>query len=146
MTTDANSGSKNESHGADNEAQLQDEVQEYLKEKERVRKILGRVGGNPGKKEKVMNILFLGTVALVFVVGLIFPEYQTLTLEVAILLVSLKLALILTQNNKMSHFQFWMLSTIEWRLSQVSQDMIRLKKDVAKMSGSKEEEKKTTKD
>ena len=142
MTTEKQPGSKHESHGADNEAQLQEEIQDYLKEKERVRTILGRVGGNPGRKEKVMNVLFLVTVALVFVVGLVFPEYQTLTLEVAILLVSLKLALILTQNTKMSHFQFWMLSTIEWRLSQISQDMNRLKKDVAKVSGAQEEKKK----
>jgi len=114
------------------EAQLQEEVQDYLKEKEKVRRVLGRVGGNPGKKEKLLNVLFLTVVAAVFIGGLIFPEHHILTLEVAILLVSLKLALILTQNAKMSHFQFWMLSTIEFRVTQLSQDLSKLKKELEK--------------
>lgn len=141
MSTVDKKASDKEKSCSDHEEQLLDEVQAYLKEKERVRSILGSVGGNPGKKEKVLNILFLIVVALVFIVGLIFPEHHILTLEVAILLVSLKLALILTQNAKMSHFQFWMLSTIEWRLSELSQSMNKLKKDVAKVSGSHDKKK-----
>ena len=99
---------------------------------------MGRVGGNPGKKEKLLNVLFLSVVACVFALGLIFPEQHILTLEVAILLVSLKLALILTQNAKMSHFQFWMLSTIEWRLSQLTHDLSKLKKELEKAKAENE--------
>ncbi len=123
---------EHDAHGEDHEAQLEEEVKNYLQEKERVRRVLGRVGGNPGKKERIMNILFLIIVAAVFIVGLIFPEQHILTLEVAILLVSLKLALILRQNAKMNHFQFWMLSTIEWRIGELAKDLSKLKKDVAK--------------
>ncbi len=131
MAEDSKDAASRAPDGPDQEAQLQEEVQEYLKEKEQVRRVLGSVGGNPGKKEKVMNVLFLAVVAAVFIMGLIFPEQHILTLEVAILLVSLKLALILTQNAKMSHFQFWMLSTIEWRLTKLTQDLAKLKKDLA---------------
>jgi hypothetical protein len=146
MTTEATPTTEKDTHAVDMEAQLQEEVQDYLKEKERVRRVLGSVGGNPGRKEKMMNILFLVLVATVFIVGLFIQDPRILPLEVAILLVSLKLAMILTQNAKMSHFQFWMLSTIEWRLTKLTQDMAQLKKDVAKANGSQGEEKPPAKD
>lgn len=109
--------------------QLKREVEDYLREKERIRKILGKVGGVPSKKEKILNVLFLCLVASVFGVGLFVQDPRILPLEIAILLVSIKLAYVLQQNARMSHFQFWMLSTIEWRINQLTKNMNQLLKN-----------------
>ena len=102
--------------------ELEAEIEEYLREKERLRPILGRIGGVPRKKQKILNWSFLILVVACFSVALFVQDPRNLPLEVAILLVSVKLILVLGQIAKMNHFQFWMLSTMEWRLNQLARN------------------------
>ena len=106
--------------------ELELEINEYLEEKDRIRKILGRIGGTPTKKEKVVNIVFLILVGLSFGVAMIVQDPRNLPLEVAILLVSLKLIFVVTQNSRLNHTQFWMLSTIEWRLNEIAKRLSKI--------------------
>ena len=110
--------------------ELELEINEYLEEKERIRKILGRIGGTPTRKEKAINTVFLVLVGLSFGVAMIVQDPKNLPLEVAILLVSLKLIFVVTQNARLNHSQFWMLSTIEWRLNEIAKRLSRMEKGV----------------
>lgn len=100
--------------------ELELEISEYLEEKERIREILGRIGGTPSKKERVINTVFLVLVGLSFAMAMFVQDPKNLPLEVAILLVSIKLIFVVTQNARLNHSQFWMLSTIEWRLNEIA--------------------------
>ena len=109
------------------ESELETEIDPYLKEKERIRTILGRVGGVPRKRTRIVNTVFLVLVAVCFLTAMFVQDPRNIPLEVAILLVSLKLIFVLGQNARVNHFQFWMLSTIEWRLNEISKDVAALK-------------------
>lgn len=107
--------------------ELETEIDDYLNDKERIRKILGRVGGVPQKKEKIVNYIFIFLVGLSFVIALIVEDPRNMFLEIALLLVSLKLIYVVNQNTKINHFQFWMLSTLEWRLNEMAKDLKKLR-------------------
>jgi len=107
------------------ERELESEVKAYLHDKERVRKILGRVGGLPGPKQRVLNIAFITLLAASFAWALMVQEPRELPLDLALLLISLKLMLILHQNARMNHFQFWMLSSLETRLNELLERLVR---------------------
>jgi len=109
--------------------QLQAEIKEYLAERDRIRDIVGQLGGKPTRKEVVINTVFLILVAGFFVASIV-TDPRSLPLEIAILLVSLKLVIVVTQNARLDHSQFWMLSTIEWRLNEIHKKVRELEKRV----------------
>lgn len=112
--------------GARHELEL--EISEYLEEKERIREILGRIGGTPTKREKAVNMIFLILVGISFGVAMVIQDPKNLPLEAAILLVSLKLIFVVTQNARLNHSQFWMLSTIEWRLNEIAKRLSKMER------------------
>ena len=114
------------------EHELESEIRDYLKEKDRIRDILGKIGGKPGQREKAVNIVFIALVGITFASAIISEAVREISLEVAILLVSVKLIYVLSQNAKINHFQFWMLSTLEWRLNEMAKDLSSLEKSVGK--------------
>jgi hypothetical protein len=110
--------------------ELEKEVEEFRKEKERVRKIVGQIGGKRNlKNDKYINILFLIIVLIVFILGGIFHTIPiTLSLEIGVLLVSLKVAYMINSQEKVNHFQFWILTSLEFRLNEVSKNLKKLEK------------------
>lgn len=105
------------------------DIDEYLKEKDRIRGILGRIGGVPRTPGIVLNVSLAILVAACFVVALIVQEPSFLPFEIAVLLISIKLIYVLRQNAKAIHFQFWMLSTIEWRLNDLAKRLKRAERE-----------------
>ncbi|MDN5304280.1 MAG: hypothetical protein PWP46_1162 [Fusobacteriaceae bacterium] len=110
--------------------ELEKEVEEFRKEKERVRKIVGQIGGKRNlQNDKYINILFLIIVLIVFILGGIFHTIPiTLSLEIGVLLVSLKVAYMINSQEKVNHFQFWILTSLEFRLNEVSKNLKKLEK------------------
>ncbi len=107
-----------------------DEIREFLKEKERIRKVVGKIGGKPTKGEKTANILFMLFVLGAFVVAIIYEGFPRLiSIEVGILLVSLKIAYFLNNEAKVNHFEFWVLSSLEWRMN----NLVRRVDNIEKM-------------
>lgn len=111
-----------------NEEILESEINDYQRDKERIRKILGKAGGVPQKRDRLVNYIFLFLVALAFAVALVVEGPKNIFGEIAILLVSLKLIYLVEQNARVNHFEFWMLSTLEWRLNEMSKTLDGLKK------------------
>jgi len=113
------------------EEELRQEIEQYLKEKEQIRAIVGSIGGKTSKSEKMINYTFLSMVVLAFLLPFFWKDFtHMISLEVAILLVSLKLVFFLYQSAKVNHFQFWMLSSLEWRLNDVSKKVGKIEKSL----------------
>jgi hypothetical protein len=111
------------------EEELRQEIDQYLKEKEHIRAIVGAIGGKTSKSEKFINFTFLSSVLAAFLLPFLWKDFKhMISLVVAILLVSLKLVFFLYQSAKVNHFQFWMLSTLEWRLNDVSKKVGKIAK------------------
>lgn len=117
-----------------NQGKMQDEIDQYKDEKESVRKLLGQIGGTgTAKKEKIVNIAFATLVILFFSFDVMrhalhidihfIPEL--FSVEIALLLVSMKIIWMIHRQQKVEHFQFWILNTIEF---QINSSAVRIRK------------------
>ena len=115
------------------EEELKNEIKEFEKEKELVKQMIGNIGGKSfSKKDSMINFIFLGGILLLFVIELsthILPAF--ISLEIGVLLVSVKIVWMIHSQQKVYHFQFWMLNSIEFRINQL---LVRIKKLDKKIS------------
>jgi len=118
------------SEDKEREKELLEEIESFRKEKERIKRLIGSIGGkNFVKKDKLLNFILLGVVLLLFVLEVTtnwLPAY--ISLEVAVLLVSIKIVWLINNISKMDHFQFWILNSIEFRLNSLTNKLNEIDK------------------
>ncbi len=109
---------------------LQAELDSFRQEKEKIRALIGQIGGNSdgSKWEKRFHwlmIIVLGILLTVDVLGAIYPTWPLppfqVSLEIGVLLISLKIIWMIQRQTKVDHFQFWILNSIEFRLNDIAQ-------------------------
>lgn len=99
---------------------LKEEMDAFQKEKERVRGIVGRIGGVPTFNTKTFNVLFATLVALCLVVSLFSGGMMRLVMiELAIAALSVKIIYLMHNQSRVNHFQLWILTSLEWRLNEI---------------------------
>ena len=107
----------------DREAELRKELDEFNREKDRVRTLIGSIGGKAyNRMDAIINIVFMVLIAVLFILELttkLLPVF--ISIELGILLVSIKIVWMIHNHNKFYHFQFWILNSIEFRIS----DMVK---------------------
>ncbi len=112
------------------EQELSRELEEFKQEKERIKNILGSLGGNiSSKKEKAINIAFLVVVLTFFTLEVTthwLPSF--VSLEVGLLFLSIKIIWMMYNTHKVSHFQFWILNSIEFRMNQMDKKINEMDK------------------
>ena len=125
---------------AENEFEaLQEELEHYKNEKQKIREAIGQIGGRRSKKhDTAINIIFLVLVVTFFAFDLtrhfmgwgaqILPPM--ILLEIAVLLVSLKIIWMIHTQTKVDHFQFWILNSIEFRINQMTRRLENMEKMV----------------
>ena len=115
---------------SEKEKELTRELEEFKKEKERVKKILGSLGGTrTARKEKIINTLFAIVVLGFFVLELtthFLPSF--VSLEIGLLFLSIKIIWMMNSAHKVSHFQFWILNSIEYKVNQIDKRVMNLEK------------------
>ena len=118
---------------------LREELEHYKAQKDKIRDVVGQIGGATSHRRVVIiNIIFLVVVVSAFVFDLlrhvmgweipILPPL--LLLEVAVLLVSLKIIWMIHKQSKVDHFQFWILNSIEFQMNMLSRRIADLDKSV----------------
>jgi hypothetical protein len=101
-------------------AELMEEVENYRKEKEKVREIVGKVGGVPTSKTRWLNIIFIVFVAADLSISLISGgKLRLAMIEIAVLAVSLKLVYLISKQSRVNHLQTWILTSLEWRINEI---------------------------
>ncbi|NQT33402.1 MAG: hypothetical protein HQ594_07010 [Candidatus Omnitrophica bacterium] len=111
------------------EEELESEIRSFEKERENVRRIIGRIGGMPSTKSRVINIIFITLVLAVFTMSIMWGgRVRFFMIEVGILLLSLKLVYFLESHMRLNHFQFWILSSLEWRMDKIEKKLTKLLK------------------
>ena len=101
---------------------LREELEQFKKEKDSIRKIVGQVGGvQANKRDKIITYGFIVAILLLLLVdvlrhvlGLNVPLPPLFSLELGVLLVSLKIVWMMHKQAKIDHFQFWILNSIEF--------------------------------
>jgi len=117
--------------GAEEElSDLKQELENFQHEKERVRAIIGKIGGVPKSRAKLINIFFIvvivGSVIVSFFTG---EKWQLPMIELATIALSVKIIYLIHNQMRINHFQFWILSSLEWRLNELMKRVKDLKKD-----------------
>ncbi len=125
----------NEQELLDKEEALIHELEEFNREKERVRTLLGSIGGSSkNKKEHIINMVFLVVVLTFFVLELTTHFLPSaISLEIGVLLVSIKIIMLIHNANKANHFSFWILNSIEYRINEINKRTITMEKDFKKI-------------
>ena len=99
---------------------LRKELDEFKREKERVRAIVGQVGGVPTFDNKLFSIIFFVLVVAALVVAIISRGTMRIAMsELAIAAISFKLIFLMNSQSRVNHFQLWVLSSIEWRINEM---------------------------
>ncbi len=112
------------------EEELEHELRSFEKERENIRRIIGKLGGAPSNKARLINVIFVVLVLAVFGMSIVWGgRMRFFMMEVGILLLSIKLIFFLESHMRLNHFQFWILSSLEWRLDKIDRQIRTLLKD-----------------
>ena len=119
---------------------LQEELESYKKEKEKIRKIVGAIGGRVQSKYDVwINIILVFSMIILFGVAIMHHVFHvnvflpaTFYIELGMLLLSLKIIWMVHNQMKVNHFQFWILNSIEFRLNAVAKKLKDLDENLQK--------------
>jgi hypothetical protein len=109
------------------------EIDDFNRERARIRELIGRIGGV--RYSRIDSLVNLGFIVLV--VGLFFLEITlhpfptTVSIEIGVFLVSMKIVWMIHANQRYNHFVFWVLNSIEFRLNANARSLDELSKTVA---------------
>jgi hypothetical protein len=110
---------------------LRKELEHFQKEKERVRAIVGKIGGVPKTQAKIINAVFIVVIALSLIISILGGEkWRLLMIEIATVALSIKIIYLIHAQMRAVHFEFWILSSLEWRVNEVMKHLRELKKDL----------------
>lgn len=114
------------------EKELLEEIEDFKKEKERIKAIVGEIGGiGASKQNRVVNGLFMGIIFLILIVGVAFGRLDlTTTLLLASLIGIFKVVWMTYENQKISHFQFWILNSLEFRINEIHKKVKKIEKNM----------------
>ncbi|HEY5653724.1 MAG TPA: hypothetical protein VIR63_05080 [Pontiella sp.] len=119
---------------------LKQELDQFKKEKEKIRQLMGQIGGKDAeKKDRWLNMVFISAVILIafndimhHIFHISTPVSVEFSIGLAVLLISIKIIWMMHKAAKVEHFQFWILNSIEFRLNDVSKQLRHLEKTVNK--------------
>jgi hypothetical protein len=106
---------------------LKRELEHFQQEKERVRAIIGKIGGVPKFRTKLINVIFIIVIAASVAISLIGEKWRLLMIELATVTLSIKIIYMIHLQMRVNHFKFWILSSIEWRINEVMMHIKQLK-------------------
>ncbi len=119
----------------DKKEEILREIKEYNKERDQIKMMLGKIGGTAYSSiDMIINIVFLSIILGLFILELTthwLPSY--ISLEVSVLLVSIKIVWMIHSQYKFNHFQFWILNSIEYRMNTIAGKMKKMEKEVAEI-------------
>ncbi len=119
-----------ERHRNESREELLQEIEEFEREREQLKQVLGQIGGQKSSKiDFWINITFLVVVLFLFVLEItteILPG--SFSLEIGLLLVSIKIVFMMHTQQKVNHFQFWILNSIEFRMNDMVKKIRRMER------------------
>jgi hypothetical protein len=116
--------------------ELQSQLKAYREERERIKILMGSIGGKSDiKRDKTVNWIFFVSIIILFgfdilrhILHLDIPLPPLISLEIGILLVSIKIIWMIHRQSKVDHFQFWILNSIEYRINNLGKQINDIQK------------------
>lgn len=112
-------------------ADLRKELESFQKEKERVRLIVGKIGGVPKSQANLINAVFIVVVVVSVIISLVAgKDWQLLMIEIATVTLSIKIIYLIHNQMRVNHFEFWILSSLEWRINEIMKQLREMRKQI----------------
>ncbi len=111
---------------------LKIELDHFEQEKERVRVLIGRIGGIPAFSTKIINILFAFIIITVGIISVFMEDLRLLMVELTTIMLSIKIMYMIHVQAKVNHFKFWILSAIELRIIEMMSLLKEIKRQQEK--------------
>ncbi|MBN2565619.1 MAG: hypothetical protein JXB46_07910 [Candidatus Eisenbacteria bacterium] len=117
---------------------LREELEQFRREKEKIRALVGQIGGaQSNRRDQVINGAFLTAIGMLFLADVLrhvlhidMPLPPLFSIELGVLLVSVKIVWMIHKQSRVEHFQFWILNSIEFRLNEITKSVRRLEDKV----------------
>ncbi|MFA6618089.1 MAG: hypothetical protein WCT23_03355 [Candidatus Neomarinimicrobiota bacterium] len=118
---------------------LQSQLKAYQNERERIKQLMGQIGGSHDThRDKAVNWIFIVSLFLLLGFDLArhflhwnaIPLPPLFSIELGILLVSIKIIWMISRQSKVNHFQFWILNSIEFRVNNLSKELNELQSSI----------------
>ena len=106
---------------------LRQALEHFEQEKERVRAIIGKIGGVPRFRIKLINAIFIAVILSAGAVSVFSGKLRLLMVELTTIMLSIKIIYMIHIQTRVNHFKFWILSAIEWRINEM---MVLVKKQL----------------
>jgi hypothetical protein len=108
---------------------LKQSLENFEQEKERVREIIGKIGGVPQFRTKLINVLFIAIVVVAGAISIFSGDkLRLLMIELTTVMLSVKIIYMMHVQMRVNHFKFWILSAIEWRINEMTIQLKQLTK------------------
>lgn len=118
-----------------NKEQFEREIDDFNREKEEIKALIGNIGGKSySHRDNIINFGFLAIIITLFTLEITthwLPEF--ISLEISVLLVSIKIVWMIHSQHKYNHFIFWILNTIEYRINDVGKRVQKVEKLMEKI-------------
>ena len=124
--------------------ELKAQLKAYQDERERIKQLMGQIGSTTDtKRDKVVNWVFIVLIILLLAFDLgrhflhwdFIPLPPLFSIEIGILLVSIKIIWMISRQSKVDHFQFWILNSIEFRLNNLSREINDVQASIETLKG-----------
>jgi hypothetical protein len=117
------------SNPTDEITDLKQALENFEQEKERVRLIIGKIGGVPSFHTKLINAIFIAIIIAAGVISIFADEkLRLLMVELTTVMLSVKIIYMIHIQMRVNHFKFWILSAIEWRINEMMAEIKQLRK------------------
>jgi len=108
---------------------LKQALENFEQEKERVRAIIGKIGGVPQFHTKLINALFIVIIIVAGTISIFSGDrLRLLMVELTTVMLSVKIIYMIHIQMRVNHFKFWILSAIEWRINEMTFQIKQLTK------------------
>ena len=106
---------------------LKQALEHFEQEKERVRAIIGSIGGVPQFRTKLINVIFIVIIVVAGGVSVFSGDrLRLLMIELTTVMLSVKIINMIHIQMRVNHFKFWILSAIEWRINEMTVQLKQL--------------------
>ncbi len=118
----------------DRKVKLENELEEFRSEQKKIKELMGNLGGKQYSKiDLIINMILSFVVVAIFLLEIFTDTLPVfISLEVGVLLVSLKIAWMIHSQYRFNHFQFWMLNSLEFRMNELFKKVSKIEKSVKK--------------
>ncbi|MFH2114571.1 MAG: hypothetical protein ABIJ86_08710 [Spirochaetota bacterium] len=109
------------------------EIDDFNRERARIRELIGLIGGvKYSRIDSMVNLGFIVLVLGLFVLEItLHPFSTTISIEIGVFLVSMKIVWMIHANQRYNHFVFWVLNSIEFRLNANARSLDELAKTMS---------------